>query len=337
MVRLSDIARESGLSVSTVSRALNDNGGISEETKILIKEIASKLNYMPNHSARALAGKGTKTIGLIVPELTSSYFAQMVNYIETELNTLNYSLIVGMTHHEYIAEIQYINTMCTKKVDGIILAGSMHKEIENTLTFVKSNYDMPMVLIQTFIHYPEYDYIMVDDKHGFTSAVNLLADYGHKYIGFVADEVSSKLRLDFFKSTMLEKEIEPNDSFIKIGLERFELGGYLRMKELIEGKKVPTAVFASYDNMALGVMKAICEYGLRIPEDISVIGFDNIRESAYLSTPLTTISPPIKEMCKIGVKLLIDKINDKKNKLIQHISLKPELIIRNTAATVKSS
>ncbi|OGO80759.1 MAG: hypothetical protein A2Y21_03170 [Clostridiales bacterium GWC2_40_7] len=285
---------------------------------------------------KTLAGKGTKTIGLIVPEIISSYFAQMVNYIEAELKSLNYSLIIGVTHHNYEAEVQHIGTLITKKVDGIILAGSMHKQIEEQLVFVKNKYNMPMVLIQTLANYPGYNCIIIDDKYGFLNAIELLSTLGHTRIGFVADEESARLRFEFFKSSMLEKGMVIDNNFIKIGKERFEYGGYLRMKELLEQKTIPTAVFSAYDNVAIGVMKAVQESGLSIPEDISIVSFDNIRESEYLYNPLTTISPPIKDMCRIGVKLLIEKVKDKDNKLIQHISLKPELIIRNTTASIKT-
>ncbi len=334
-ITLKDIARMAEVNVSTVSRALNDSNEINEETKKKINKIAEELKYVPNPSAKALVGKKTKSIGIIVPEISSIYFAQMLNNIESELKERGYSLIVGMTHHKYRDEINYLNIFSIRNVDGIIVAGSMYKELEKYLADIKRNYDIPIVLIQTFIPFPDYDYIMVDDSYGFNLAIEHLVSYGHNSIGFIADEVSSKMRLPKFKAAMDNVGLKYNNKYVKVGKEMFELGGYKQMNRLMEEKVLPTAIFASYDYIAIGAMKALNEHGLSVPEDISIIGYDNIREAAYLSVPLTTVSPPIQEMTKIGVKLLIDKIENKEHKVIQHVSLKPELIIRETTKNLQ--
>jgi len=330
MVTLKDIAKRANVNVSTVSRALNDSSEINEDTKKMIRAIAAEMHYTPNMSARALTGKGTMSIGIIIPEVISGYFAQMVNFIEEELKAQSYSLIVGMTHHDYREEIHYMDVFAKRKVDGIILAFSMYKELEKSLHTMKNHYKMPMVLIQTFKHFPDYDYIVVDDMQGIDSAIRHLYELGHRDIGFIADQISSKLRFEAFKQGMKNSGLKVNDRFVKIGNEMFEEGGYLQAQELLNEKEMPTAIFAGYDHMAIGAMRAFQEHGLRVPEDISIIGYDNIREGAYLPIPLTTVSPPIRDMTRVGVKLLLDKIKEKDNAVIQHVSLKPELIIRNT-------
>lgn len=333
MVKLKDIAEKAGVNVSTVSRALNDSSDINVETKNRIRKIAKEMNYVPNTSAQSLVGKGTKSIGVIVPEIISNYFTHMLVSIESELKKRGYSLIIGMTHHDYKNEIYYLNVMKNRKVDGIILAGSMYKELEDYLiTMKKSNY-IPMVLIQTFVHFPDYDYIMVDDYYGYCMAVEHLKNKGHQKIGFIADEISSKMRFPMYKKALAKYGLELDKEYTKIGKEMFELGGYLRMKELIQTSHIPSAVFASYDYIAIGAMKALKEYGLRVPDDISIIGYDDIREASYISKPLTTISPPLGEMAKVGVNLLLHKI-EKDSNTIQHVSLKPELILRNTTAEI---
>lgn len=334
MVTLKDIAVKAGVNVSTVSRALNGSSEISENTKKIIKDIAYEVNYVPNVSARALVGKGTKSIGVIVPEIGSNYFAQMLNFIEAELKTNSYSLVVGMTHHNYKEEIQYLNVFGNGKVDGIIIAGSMHKELKQYLVKFKQNYHTPVVLVQTFVHFPDCDYIMIDDVHGICMAIQYLKEQGHREIGLIADKVSSSLRLPAYKEAMKRNGLKVNERFIKIGKEMFELGGYLQMKELLKEKVLPTAIWASYDYIAIGATKALYEKGMTVPQDMSIIGYDDIRESLYLTPPLTTISPPIKEMAEVGVNLLIKRIEDKDNRVIQHVSFKPNLIIRSTTSKV---
>lgn len=329
MVKLKDIAEKAGVNVSTVSRALNANRELNENTKKRICKIAKEMNYIPNISAQSLVGKGTKSIGVIVPEIISNYFTNMLVSIESELKEKGYSLIIGMTHHNFENEIYYLNVMRNRKVDGIILAGSMHKELEEHLYTTKNSYHIPMVLMQTFVRFPDYDYIMVDDYYGYSIAVEHLMKKGHKKIGFIADEVSSQMRLPMLKKALTKNGLTLDKNFVKIGKEMFEQGGYLQMKELIQSDQMPTAIFASYDYIAIGAMKALKEHGILIPDDISIIGYDNIREASYISVPLSTISPPVSEMAKVGVNLLVHKIEQNKS-AIQHISLKPELVLRCT-------
>lgn len=334
MATLKDIARKAGVNVSTVSRALNGSNQINEETRRIIKNLAVEMNYIRDISAKVMAGKRSKSIGVIVPEMGSNYFAQILNSIEAELKDNGYSLIVGMTHHDYRNETHYLKIFSIRKVDGIILTGSMYKDIEKYLLNIKDNHNIPMVLMQPDIDFPDYDCIMIDDMTGFNAAVKLLADQGHKDIGFIADEVSSKMRLHVFKAALAQNGLKLNDRFIKVGKEMFEQGGYLQMREMLKQKELPTAIVAAYDYIAIGALKAMNENGLKVPDNISIVSYDNIRESAFLVPSLTTISPPIKEMAKIGVKLLIDKIENKENKVIQHISLKPELVIRDTTRKI---
>lgn len=335
VITLKDVALKAGVNVSTASRALNDSSGISKKTKLLIKNIAMDMNYIPNHTARALAGKGTKSIGVIVPEISSNYFAKVLNYIECELKDKGYSLIVGMTHHKFEDEINYLKVFSARKVDGIIVVGCMYKKLQEQLANIKSNYHIPIVLIQNYIDFPDYDYIMIDDLYGINAAIEHLVKLGHKNIGFIADEISSRMRFAMFKSALKNNGIKLNENYIKIVKEMFELGGYNAMNELLKEKEIPTAIFASYDYIAIGAMKALDEHDLKVPQNMSIIGYDNIRESEYLIPSLSTISPPIKELAKIGIKLLIEKIENKKTTVIQHISVRPDYIIRNTTAEIK--
>ncbi len=337
MANLKDIAKLTGVSVSTVSRALNGSKGMSEKTKNQILKVAQENNYIPDQAARALVGKGSKTIGVILQEISSDYYTQLLCNIEEQLRKNGYSIVMGFTNGNFDIEKQYLNIFARRKVDGIILTGYMYRELEAYLDRVYKTRDTPITLIQTNMEYSNYDYIIVDEKYGFDMVIRHLKELGHKKIGFLFDEMSSVIRLQSLKAAVLDNGLSFDQKFFKLGKERFEQGGYLRMKELLSQDEVPTAVVASYDHMAIGAINAIYEAGLRIPQDISLVGYDDIRESEYLVPPLTTVSPPIKAMTDLGVNLLLEKIENKEKTVIHQISLKPELILRNTTGKPRSN
>jgi len=335
IVKLADIAKKANVSLSTVSRALNDSSEINEETKEIIRRIAKEMNYVPNISAKALAGKGTKTVLVIVPELRSGYFAQMIYHIESALMRKEYSMIVGMTHHKQEREIDLLNIYSRRKVDGIILIGCLYKGLEPYLHKIKKTNNVPLILMHTTNAFPDHDYIMIDDAQGIYEMIKYLKENGHTEIGFIACKVSSEYRYSAFKEAMRKNGMEYKEKYVKIGTEMFELGGYQMMNELFKEDRLPSAIFAAYDNFALGAMKAIAERNMVVPDDISIVGYDNISESPYFRPGLTTISPPVKEMSEISVRLLIDKIENKNN-VIQHIALKPQLIIRDSVKDINT-
>ncbi len=330
MATLKDIARELNIHPSTVSRALNNSSEVGEKTKKRVRETADRLNYVPNLSARALVGKSTRLIGVIIPEFRSNYYVNLINNIETELKQNNYSFILGKTNFEPKNAIYYINIFSQRKVDGLIITGPIFKDINKSLDLIQKNYRMPILMMEAFMEYPHYDYVNIDNAYGIEEAVKYLITRGCKNFGYIGDKLSSNKRFPYLKEALSHCGLKIKKEFVKVGSERFEEGGYLRMKELLEQKTLPEVLFASYDHMALGAMKAIHEAGLRIPEDISIFGYDNINECEYMYKSLTSISQPIREMTKIGINSLIEKIENKEESSVHHITLKPKLIVRES-------
>jgi DNA-binding LacI/PurR family transcriptional regulator len=333
MATLKDIASIAGVNKSTVSRALDGSPGVSEEKRNEIRKIADELGYIPDETARMLAGKNGKTIGIILPEIDCNYYASVVGAIEKKLKERGYSLIIGQSGFEYQNELHYLNLFIRKKVDGIIF------NLYNTDTFIeqldkiKKIIKIPIVFIETALNLTEYDVIEIDNNHGIGIAVEHMIKSGCEKVGFISDFLSSKIRLPIFEKALRKSGIPVDKNLIKTGKERQEEGGYLRMNELIDQGNLPDAVFASYDRMALGALKAMAEHGVRVPQDVSIVGFDNVSESPYFPVPLTTVSPPVVEMGEMAVKILLDKIRDKENSFVQHISLKPKLIERSSTRT----
>lgn len=335
MVTLKDIAQKAGVNKSTASRALSGKGVISGEKRAEILKIADELGYIPNASAKVLAGEKAKTIGIILPEIDCNYYASVVGTIENRLKEIGYSLIIGQTGFEFDNELHYLELFARKNLDGIIFDLYNHNKFMMEFKRIKKSLNVPVVFIECFNALTDYDVINIDNHHGVDLAVGHLKFFGHQRIGFISEFLSSPVRLPAFEASLEKHGLPIDHNLIKIGKERLEEGGYLRMQELLTTNPSVTAVFASYDTMAQGAMKAIKEHGLRIPEDISIVGFDNIRESAYFSVPLTTVAPPVMEMGGIAVNILMDKIKNGDSNLIQHISLKPRLVIRDSTAKSK--
>lgn len=333
MPTLKDIARMANVNKSTVSRALNDSKEVSEEKKSQILKIAHELNYKPDIAAQTLAGMPTRLIGIIVPEIDSNYYVQVVRSVEAELNSKGYDLMVASTDFDDKKELKATKAFIGRKADGIFFVGSSPNNA--AVEFLSDNEgkpSIPCIFMHSEIAISKFDNIQIDGAYGFDLAIEHLVSLGHRSIGFIGEDKSSKLRLPYFKAAMKNKELKINTRHIKTGSERFEQGGYLRMKELIEEKILPTAVFAAYDSIAIGVMRAANEAGIRIPEDMSLVGYDNIRESAFLCVPLTTVYPPIARMAEIAVDMLIRRINNSEGSPISQLMLKPELIVRSTTS-----
>ncbi len=331
MANLKDIALALGVNISTVSRALNDSDEISEATKKTIREKARELHYTPNLAARILTGKSTKSVGLIVPEVKSDYYAQITNYVEAEMKRLGYTVIIGITDFNYEIEVDCLNTISSRKVDGILLTSGTVKNIRKTLDRISCDSRIPIVLMDPLMYTEGFDTTKIDNYTGISEAVSYLVRSGRKRIAYVGDVISSIGRLPSFRRAATEAGSPPVEELIHVGEERFEQGGYLRMQEILTLKQLPDAVFASYDDMAIGVLKALYDAGISVPRDIAVIGYDNIRYAEYLWQPLTTIHSPLEEFCKKSVEFLMNRIDDSSIREPRRMSFPTRLIIRSTS------
>ena len=331
MTTLKDIAEKAGVNKSTVSRVLNGTGSISASRQAQIMRIAKELGYIPNESAKVLAGKKAKTIGIILPEIDCNYYARVVAAIETKLKENGYSVLIGQTGFDFSNEIHYLKLFVQKKVDGIILNLFNTKEFLDIKEELAGYLKQPTVFIEHSPGLFDFDSIEIDNEYGISLAISHLVRSGAKRIAYITEYLSAKVRLPAFKDAMEKEGMVVDERYIKNGAERLEFGGYLRMKELLMQKPLPDAVFASYDTMAQGAQRAMAEYGIKVPEDILLIGFDNIRESEYFSIPLTTVSPPVIQMGFAAVGCLLNTINNNDLAGKCKMVLKPELIIRRSA------
>lgn len=328
MAKLRDIAQKTGLNVSTVSRALRDAPDIKPETISRVKRVAMQMGYRVR-----IQGKASNTVGLIVPEVGSHYYSEMVEAIERELKKHGYSMLVRISGFDAGNILLAVEQMLQQDICGMIVHDRL---IVDTTGDIQKNdrialSTLPMVLISENRANLPVDAICIDTKFGVRLAMEHLIDLGHKEIGYIG-EYASDVRYRTYLDILKERDLPVRENHMKRGKERFELGGYLRAKELLQEPDFSsvTAVVACYDQVALGALSAFAEAGIRVPEDISVVGFDNIILNDYLPIQLTSIMNPTEQLGSLAVKLLLNNIKDKENHVVQNVSLQPRLVVRNS-------
>ncbi|MDD5602909.1 MAG: LacI family DNA-binding transcriptional regulator [Eubacteriales bacterium] len=338
MAKLKDIADAVGVSVSAVSKALGNKTDISNETREKILKAARELDYDFRPAAKNRADPGEGLIAVICPEVKSNYYTQLIDSIGEKVAKEGYRMVFAVTEFEPENEKLYLELFAGRGADGILLISENYNvsEIIDEAIFKGSPFSgAPLVLITNGEGTNKVNCLRIDDSFGISLGLGHLISLGHKKIGYIGDSHTGD-RLSVFYSVMKAKGMNIEKGLIKTSGKRFEQCGYESMKEMLDSGNIPTAVFAAYDDIAVGAIKAIEAHGLSVPEDISVIGMDNIMICPYLHKELTTVSNPIREMASISCRILMKKITDQSFDVIQHVVLKPALVIRETTAAVKS-
>lgn len=328
MVTIYDVARMAGVSRSTVSRVLNDRKEVNNETRARVQEAIRKLNYSPNISAQVLASQSTNTIGVVSFGM-KSFYSNFMDGIYYYADEIGYGTIFGVNNPVNKTKVNYLNMM-NGRVDGIIFLGGTVSRNE-LVRLLDMNY--PLVLIENDIRFPGVMSVNVDDYHGAYQATRYLIQLGHHKIAHIKgnpENHGAVERYKGFSQALEDHNLEFNTNLVKVGNYLFD-DGYRASQELLVENPDIEAVFCANDNMAIAFIKAAFEKGLRVPEDISVIGFDDVSDQELLikSMPrLTTIRQPYQEMAKHAVEALIQMINQKES--IANKVFKGKLIIRDS-------
>ena len=333
-VTIKEIARMASVSHTTVSRALNNKSRIRNETKEKILSIARELNYQPNFIARSLVMKRTKTLGLVITTIANPFYTELALGIEATARELGYTIILSFTHSDLSIEKQSIEMLRSKGVDGIIFS-SAHIDDPNIVELAEEGF--PIILVNRKTYHPiikeKVDYVGVDNILGGFLAVEHLARLGHKRIGVIGGSSESSVgfeRLEGGKRALEVYGLDKVDDYFLEG-NFLKESGYQGGKRFLKMVEPPTAVFATNDYMALGVYQAMIEEGVRVPEDMALIGFNDIEFSAMKGIELTTIGQKKFEMGAFAVKTVVEKIEGKVPQTsTEEIFLQPELIIRRT-------
>ncbi len=323
-----DVAREAGVSASTVSRVLNGTAPVNEEKRRRVLHAVEKLNYRPNALARGLKKKRTYTIGLIVPDITNPFFAEVAKGVEDASRDYGYTVILCNSENDPARERTYLNVLGEKQVDGVIFVTAGSNEV-NRSTPLES--PIPLVMLDREIPGIHADSVLVDNKRGAYEAARHLLTLGHKRIGIITGPLplsTAVERWEGYRKAMREAGVPVDPRLVKNGGFTFE-GGYAAMQEILGEGDPPSALLASSDIMALGAMKAIEECGFRIPEDVAVVGFDDIMVASLVKPALTTVAQPKRQMGQLAVEMIVERL-ERGRKRVRRVLLAPRLVIRES-------
>jgi LacI family transcriptional regulator len=311
-ITIKDIAERAGVSTSTVSRVVNQSVRVDPVTEERVHEAIEALGYRPNLLARSFRRKITHTIGLLVPDNSNPFFAELARVIEDAGFAQGYSVILCNSDLSEVKQTGYIDVLLAKRVDGILMTstGLIPGEDANHNIERIRQAGVPCVVIDRDLGDEPVDQLLVDNHEGGYLAGQFLISRGHRKIACVVgpnDLTPSAGRIAGFRRALHEAGIDIPDVALVRGNGRHD-GGARAVAELLDRGTEFTAIFAFNDEMAIGVIGALQRRGKRIPEDVSVIGFDNIPYSAAVFPAVTTIAQPIAEMGNLGLKMLLERI-----------------------------
>ncbi len=337
---LVDIAARVGVAPMTVSRVVNESGYVSEEMRERVMKVVKELNYHPNGLARGLKSQRTSVVGLLLPDIANPFSAQLVNGIQEMLMARGYSSFICISERSTEREEAGIKALFDHRVDGIIVA-TRETPGSNELLAQLTERNLPMVVVGRNWHYARVDRVTADHWTGGYQAVKYLIEAGHRRIGFAGVTMANGSELQRFQSylkALSDHEIAIDERLI-VGPETLsgpgystQEDGYQGMQQLLALKDRPTAVFARNDFTAIGVMCAIHDAGLSVPEDFSVVGFDNVPLAQYTSPPLTTVHQPTVEQGRQAATLLLERIEGDRSRTRREISLPCKLIVRQSTS-----
>ena len=328
---IKDVALHAGVSTTTVSHVLNETRFVAETTRERVFKASRELNYAPSAVARSLKVKTTKSLGMLVTTTLNPFYAEVVREVEKYCYQQGYNLILCNTDGDSIKTSSYLQMLAQKRVDGILIMCTAYDDAQ--FETISAQRNLPMVVMDWGPTDAYLDRIQDNSFKGGLLATQYLIEAGHRdiaYIGGPKEKLPAQQRIKGFRQAMADAGISINPDWV---LESdFECeGGRRAMTALLTRDKLPTAIFAGNDMMAMGVMSVAQQQGLLVPEQLSIVGYDNISFSAYFSPPLTTVNQPKEPLAKLAVSTLIDRLNEPRSEG-KVMMLEPDLVIRNSVA-----
>ena len=327
-VTIKDIARVAGVSYSTVSRSLTGSPEISETTRARILQLCKEMNYTANSVARSMVMKSTKLLGLIVTDISNPFMSELAYYIDGQARARGYSIVLCNSLRRPEQERSLFELMISRKVDGVILLpadSDSYHGLENLLP------RMPTIFVGENLREVPESFVTVDNYRGAYMGTEYLYQLGHRsilYFGKRKGSTTHQLRSEGYHAACTDFGLEPcylNNAFSVTSIQN----GYLLAKQLFSRPLQHTAIFAATDTNALGILQAAEEMGVRIPEEVSLLGFDNIRDSGLPRIGLTTVEQPKKLLASMAVDSLLDKIENEQAGYTHRI-LTPGIVERST-------
>lgn len=330
MASLKDVAKKAGVSIATVSRVLNNNPNVNPEIVSKVKKIIKSLNYRPNRVAQRLRVKdgNRKLIGLLVPDIQNPFYVEVIRGVEEIAHRNDYAVLMGNFAQEEEKHDMYLNLMISESVDGLIVAPT-HEKDSKVIGLIKNGF--PIVCVDRGISDLEVDVVLVDNHKGAYDAVKHLIKAGHRKIAYLAglQTIPTTIqRQQGFEEALKENNIPIRSEFIKFGDSKQESGQKLA-RELLLMKDPPTAFFTGNNLITLGALETIHNMNLKIPDQVAIVGFDDMPWSISLNPPLTAVSQPGYEIGKRATNMLLNRIAEP-DRPHAKVVLRTKLIIRNS-------
>ena len=327
---IKDVARRAGVSVTSVSRVLNGEKYISEKLLAKVNQAIAELNYTPSHIARSLKKQKTDMIGVIVPDITNHFCSTILSSIEKTASEHGYSLMICNIAEDLDKEYTYLQSFQEMRVDGILI---MHQKVDERIVSLMESMTIPTLFACVKSPLPSKRSVLIDDYQAAFDATVYLIGCGHRQIAFLGgdlrDITAGDARYRGYVAAMQAYGLEVDPRYVRFGDYKMESGRML-MSELLQLQELPTVVFAASDDMAVGALNVALDHGLRIPEDISIVGFDGSRIAEVVRPALTTIQQPMEELGRISLESLHALIERQDSSVPTDLILPHQLVERES-------
>ncbi len=330
-VSIKDVAKAAGVSHSTVSRALADNPLIAAETRKRIHRVARRMGYVPDAIARGLVTRRTQVIGVIVTTIEDPFVAEVVRGIEQVAGDNGYRVLLGTSHNDPTREMNQVKAIRESRVDGVIVAASRVGALYQAHL---KEIGVPIVLINNQNRQKSHRIhsIAIDDAQGGQLATQHLIEQGHRviaYLGGPPDHAANRDRLTGYQRALAAAKLPFDPALVQSGTGRVDGGA--AVVQFLSHTPTPTAIFCYNDMTAIGALRTLKERGVRVPDDLSLIGYDDIPFAAYVDPPLTTIHQPKDEMGRLAMQMLLDLLAGKK---VGNVSVPGRLVVRGSTREI---
>ena len=337
-VTITDVARAANVHASTVSRVLNGRAELSllPETRERVIAAATRLGYRPSALARGLRLRRTFTLGMLVPDITNPVFPSIIKGVEGAAHTRGYHLILCNTDDSFEREASYLRVLREWRVDGILIASS--STADSTIAELRRE-KVPFVLLNSASRASDDLAVVPDNRQGAAAAIEHLIQLGHRRIGLVAapqTTMAGQERLLAARAALRRHHLAHEDALVAVADSFSEVSGYRAARRLLLDGEPLTAIFCANDLIALGAIRFARELGLSVPDDLSVVGFNNIPQSELFDPPLTTVNVPQEEMGVLAAAILIDALEGK-HLARRHVMLETEVVVRGSSAPPPST
>jgi LacI family transcriptional regulator len=328
--RLKDIAGKTGFSVNTISLALRGSPRIPEETRQLIRDAAEALNYLPNHIAKSLVSRETKTVGLVLTDITNPTLTRTAQAIELALAERGYGTLFATSNNDPEEEIRALEMFRSRQVDGMLIYPRSHRRLDHIRKLRRSNY--PVVLL---VGDPDagIDAVCVDERRGAYKATRHLIDIGHKRIGILdsANPLGNLEKSEGYLQALGEAGISFDPSLSSDPQGHSVIKGYWAMDTLMNTPNRPTGIFAANDSLAIGALRWCQKNGVLVPKDVAIIGFDNIEFAEHAATPISSVNYPVDVVTELAVERLMRLISSGDAMPEPRVTMiDPDLVIRES-------